>query len=826
MIADLRFALRQFAKYPSFTAILVCTLALGIGANTAIFSIVDATFLRPLPYADADRLVALEERTLKGSDLSVSYPDFLDWCGQQDVFSGIALYHSDSGKLKTAKGAELVSTCFISGDLFSVLGIRPLSGRGFSPGDDREGSAPVAWLTHEAWQKHFAGAADVIGRSVLLNGRSVAVAGILPDGFRFHRQVDLFLPLAPFAREQFMTMRENHSDAHGLGRLKPGVSLASAKTQMEAIARRIEQQYPKINDGITVRVMPLRESLAGDSKAQLLLLLGAVAMVLLIACVNVANLLLARSIGREREMAIRTAMGATRFQIVRQLLIESVLLAAAGGLLGLLVGLWGFSLTRSLMPWEIAPLVAENDAFDWRVLLYVGGLALAAGIGFGLAPAWQLSHANPNDALKNTRRRLHTFFGRFRLSDLLVVGQVSLALVLLVGASLMVLSLHRLLKVPSGLRPERVLTLQVSAPPLSQFQRDPYSFTAFYSRIVGAVASLPEADGAAVASGLPFTWNTNYTCFFRLDRPTPVAADLPSASNHTVSPDYFRTIGIPLLRGRGFTGQERQPVFPEGMELTPQNIGAIYKDVAIDGVISQRMAERFWPGEDPIGKRFQLGFPEMHLPAVEIVGIVGNTTQIGLDRGATAEFYLPMRQWPLMSAHVIVRTRMEPAAAVASVRAAVQSVARDEPVFDVKLMAERMDDFVSGRRFNRDLFASFAGAALLLSLIGIYGVLSFIVSQRTREVGIRMALGAQKRDVLHLVLSHGLRLIAAGIMLGIAGALAVTRLLASLLYGISPQDPGAFAVTTLGLGAVAVLACWLPARKAACVNPIEALRTE
>jgi putative ABC transport system permease protein len=823
---DLRYSFRLLAKSPGFTAIVVLTLALGIGANTTIFSIINATYLRSLPYPDSDRLMVLMEHDNSG-DTVVSYPNFLDWCAQQDVFSGLAIYHPNPAKLKTAENVELVSILLVSSDFFSVLGVSGMQGRSLTAEDDRVGAAPVAWVTHEAWQRYLAGDRELVGRTILLDGQAVTVAGILPAGFRFHRRADFYLPLAPYAQQQFMTMRQNHSDAYALGRLKPGVTATAAQVQMTAIAQRLEQQYPKINTGIGVSAHPLREYLAGQARPQLLLLLGAVGMVLLIACVNVANMLLSRSFAREREMAIRTALGATRIQLIRQLLAESLVLAAAGGVMGTLLGLWGYDFARQLVPWELQPLVESAGGFDLRVLLFVVGATVLTGVGFGLAPAWQLSHTNPTDALKKTPRAVRTLFGRVRVSDLLVVIQVALALMLLVGAGLLVRSLRQLLQVRSGIQPERIVTLQVPPPPMAQFQRDPYSFPVFYDRIIGAVGNLPQVEAAAVASGLPFTWSQNYMSFFRDGRPVPGPGEFPVASSHTVTPDYFRTMGIPLLRGRFFDGRERQPVIPPGLDLSPQNLGIIFKDVVFDGIISQRMADQYWPGEDPMGKRFRLGDPDMQLPWVQIVGVVGNTTQNGLDRGEAAEFYLPLRQFPVpIAMHLAVRTRMDPAAAVASIRTAIQSVAKDEPISDVQLMAERMAGFVSGRRFNLNLFAVFAGTALLLSLIGIYGVLSFVVSQRTREVGIRMALGAQRRDVLRDVLARGLRLALPGVLLGLAGAWGVSRLLQSQLFGVTATDPFTYVTGALLLLLAALLACWVPARRATLVNPTEALRSE
>ena len=823
---DLRFAFRLLGKSPGFTAIVILTLALGLGANTAIFSLINTTFLRTLPYQDADRIAMVVERT-NGGDISNSYPNFVDWCARQDVFTGLAMFHPSPAKLKTPNTLEMVSTLLVSRDFFSTLGVQPLQGRAMNAADDRAGAAPVAWVSYAAWQKYFDGDRALVGQTVELQGQPVAVAGVLPASFRFQRQADFFLPLAPYVQQLFMTMRENHNDAYAIGHLKPGVTFSAAQAAMTAIALQLEKDYPTINPGIGVHVIPLRENLAGGARSLQLLLLGAVGMVLLIACVNVANMLLARSLAREREMAIRTALGASRFQLIRQLLAESLLLACAGGAVGALVGLWGEEFVGRLIPWEMQPFAQSSGGFDLRVLAFVVGATLLTGVAFGLAPAWQLSHVNPNDALKNTRKSWRTVFGKYRASDLLVVAQVGLAMILLVGAGLMIRSLHRLLQVPSGLQPERVLTLQVAAPPMAQFQKDPLSFNTFYERAVDAVRNLPGVESAAVASSFPFTWSTNTMAFYRDGRPMPQSGHFPNANSHLVSPDYFRTMGIPVLRGRGFTGHEPQLTIPAGMDLSPQNLGEIFKGVVFDGVISQRMADQFWPGEDPVGRRFRLGYPDMGLPWVQIVGVVGNTTQTGLDQGDTTEFYLALRQFPQPSGtHLAVRTRMNPAGAVASVRAALQETIKDEPILDVQLMSERMDNFVSERRFNMNLFAAFACVALALSVIGIYGVLSFVVNQRTREVGIRMALGAQRRDVLFDVLTRGLRLIVPGLTLGTAGAWIVGRVLQSQLFGVTSTDLPTYGVGAILLFLAAVAACLVPARRATRVNPMQALRTE
>jgi len=826
---DLRFALRMFAKSPGFTAIVVFTLALGIGANTAIFSVINTTFLRALPYADPDELVHVSETSKQWDDMSVSYPNFLDWQAAQTSFSALAIYRTDGQKLETPVSTERVNVGYVSGEFFRAVGIHVTQGRDLAPADDVAAAAPVVWISHDVWLRQFAGAADAVGRTTILDGRNVSIAGILPSAFRFHRGIDVIVPLAPYAGAMFMLNRENHNGTSVIGRLKPGVTIETARAEMKGIAERLAKEYPSANAGAGINLKPLRDRIAGWARNNLVLLSAAVGMVLLIACVNVANMLLARAGARDREMAIRASLGATRRDLLRQLLLESLLLAFVGGALGLLVGAWGYDFARSqLVPWELRNLIEQSGGgLDGRVLAFAAGVALLTGIGFGFAPAWQLSHINPNDALKNTRRLVRTVFGRFHLGDLLVVAQVALALILLVGSGLMIRSLQRLSGVASGLSPERVLTLRVTAPPMEQYQRNPYGHVRFHEEVLAAVQQLPEVESAAFGSSLPFSWNTSSSWVFRTDRPAPAASDYPSANSHVVTLDYFRTMGIPLLRGRTFDGHEPQPTVPPGGLAGMETLVEIYKDIVIDAVISQRFADLLWKGEDPVGKQFQMGKPEMKLPRFRVIGLAGNTTQNGLDQEAPPEFYVTLRQFPApMDQFLVVRSRIDPAALTAAVRGAIKRVAPRETVFDVKLMAQRIDETVAGRRFNMNLFVFFGGVALLLSAIGIYGVLAFNVSRRTRETGIRMALGAQRRDIILATLAHGFALVLPGTLLGLAGAWAGSRLLQSQLYAISGTDPLAFLAGGLLLLLIAFVACALPARRAASVDPTQALRAE
>lgn len=823
---NLRLALRLLGKSPAFTALVILTLALGIGANTAIFSLVDNTCLRALPYPDAGRLVHVSEHSGQYSDMSVSYPDFQDWRAGQDTFSGLAIYRTEGAKLRTPDTAEQITVADVSQDFFSVLGVHVTQGRDLRPDDDRVGAAPVVWLTYSSWQRFFKGQPDLVGRTIMLDDVATTVAGILPESFRFHRYADVYVPIEPIVDRQFMRERANHNGTDVVGRLKAGVALETARAQLVAVGQRLEKQYPQSNAGISVNVIPLRQRLEGDATKGLYLLLGAVAMVLLIACVNVANMLLARSFGRSREMAIRTALGATRRDLFRQLLTESLLLAFGGGILGMLAGRWGYEFVARLAPWEMRELIRGAGGFDYTVWLFIAGLTLLTGIAFGLAPAWQLSHSNPNDALKNTRPAVRTLFGRFHLADALVFVQVALAVMLLVGAGLLIHSLQRLTSTPTGLQPDRVLTLRVSTPPAKALTADAAAFVRHHEAVLEKVRTLSGIESASFCSSLPYTWNTSSNSFFRTDRPPPQPGKFPNSNLHVVTADYFHTLGIPLLRGALFDGHERRAPLPE-QPITMEMVAKVYTDFIVDAVISRKMADEFWPGEDPVGKMFQVGMPEMRLAKMRIIGVVGNTTQTGAENGEQVEYYTLLAQWPAtISLHLVVRTRQDPLAAVATLRQAIHEVVPDEPIFDVELMSTRIANFSSDRRFSMGLFSFFAATALLLATVGIYGVLACLVGQRTRDIGIRMALGAQRSDVLRNVIGRGLAVALPGVIVGLAAAWAGSRALQSQLFGITGADVPVYAISGILLLAAALVACALPAQRAAKVNPVEALRSD
>jgi putative ABC transport system permease protein len=635
------------------------------------------------------------------------------------------------------------------------------------------------------------------------------------------------MPIEGIVDRQYMRERSTHAGTLVLGRLKPGVTIEAARTQMTAIAKRLEHQYPDSDSGVTASVVPLRERLEGDSTTYLFLLLGAVAMVFLIVCINVANMLLARSFARAREMAIRTALGATRLELLTQLLTESLVLAVLGGAVGTLAGIWGYEFVIRLAPWEMRGLVQEAGGFDVPVCLFITGLTLLSGVAFGLAPAWQLSHADPQAALKGRKTTVGTPLGRVYLADALVFIQVTLAVVLLVDAGLLIRSLQSLTSTPTGLRPDRVITLQVSSPAAASIGVDATAYIQHYESLLERVQVVPGIETAAFASALPYTWDVSNTWFFRPDRPLPEPGKYVSANPHVVTPGYFATLGIPLIRGSLFDGHEKRPPLPPGAPLTIESVGKTYAGFLVSAVINKKMAETFWPGEDPIGKIFQSGSPSMNLARMKVIGIVGNTTQTGAENGEPPEYYTLLSQWPAAGQlHLLARASKDPLGVVASLREAIRQADPDETIFDVEPMASRISDFSSDRRFQMSLFTFFAATALLLSAVGVYGVLACLVVQRTREIGIRMALGARHADVIRNVIRRGLRVVLPGVLIGLAAAWASSRFLQSQLFGVESTDLATYAVSGVLLTLAAFLACTLPALRAARVNPVEALRSE
>jgi putative ABC transport system permease protein len=793
---DLRYGARLLIKHPTFTVVAVLTLALGIGANSAIFTVVNAVLLRPLPFKEPDRLVSLWETTAKFDRGSVSVPNMKDWREQNDVLTDIAAFQGANFSLQDGDHPERIAGATVSANFFDLLGVAPQLGRTFLQGEDQPGNHRVVLLSDPLWRRNFGADPGIVGRSIPLGGETFTVIGVMPQSFQYpSRLTELWVPLV-FTPEQLKS-RGSHAFLL-IGRLKPGVSLAQAQEQMSVIAGRLEQQYPEQQAKRGIRLFPLQEDMVQYIRPALMVLLGAVGFVLLISCTNVANLLLARAAARQREIAVRMALGAGRLRLIRQFLTESVLLSVLGGALGLLIARWGvdglLALAGNYLP------RAGEVTLDWRVAGFTFLLSLLTGVGFGMAPALQVSRTDVQEALKEGGNA-GSSPRRNRLRSLLVVAEVASALVLLVGAGLLIKSFMRLLEVETGLRPEKVLTLTISLPEAKY--TEPKTATDFYARALDRISALPGVEAAAVINHLPLL-RTGYNGDVEIEGQSYPAGQLPLAEYRAVSPDYFRALGIPLIAGRFFDERDRE-------------------DAAPVVLVNQTFVNKFLAGQDPLGRRIK---PNKEW--VPITGVVGDVKQSGLTRAVMPEIFMPYEQAPSMtqSMTMVVRSTQDPGGLVQSIRREVAAVDPNLPIYNVQTMETVINKSVSDRRLNMLLLSIFAGVAMILSMVGIYSVMSYTVTQSTREIGIRMALGAQPRDVLKLVVGQGLVLTLLGVGLGVLGALGLTRLMESLLYGVKATDPLTFLGVSLLLIAVALLACYWPARRATKVDPMIALRYE
>jgi len=810
LFQDIRYGIRMLAKSPGFTAVAVITLALGIGANTAIFSVVHAVLLKPLPYKDAGRLVIVwEQNPERGWHRNiVSAANFLDWRRQNDVFTQMAAIDPQRAFNLTGTGnpeevwGERTTTNF-----FTLLGVRPFMGRNFLPEEDKPGGPRVVILSYALWQRRYGGDANLVGKQISLNNESYRVVGVMPSGFYF----------PPFWREWAgelwvpgLDLSNPVRTAHeyiAVARLKPGVSLAKAQAEMDTIAQRIVQQAPD-DKGWGVDLVGSREQAVGEIRRPLLVLFGAVGFVLLIACANVANLMLARSAGRDREIAVRTALGAGRGRLVRQFLTESVLLAFLGGTLGLVVAPWIIRVLAAVSGSSALGLWGSADLADVRVnagvLAFTLTVSLATGILAGLAPALSASTHNLNRSLKEGGRSGSEGVHHHRLRSLLVVSEFALALILLAGAGLMIRTLILLSRVDLGFNPRNVLTMRITLlGPRYQEQR---AQAEFFTRLLERVKELPGVQWATVSRGLPVEGWDGWG-FVTEDNPSPPPNETPDANYQVVAPDYFRAMGIPLLVGRFFTEHDTQQSLPVV-------------------IVNEELARKQWPGRDPIGRRLRVNEPGK--PWLTVAGVVGNVKTEWPDQEPRGEFYLPYTQypWDLAPRHFIVRTAMNPTTVAAAIQREVAALDKDQPVSDVRTLESVVGEAVGPQRFAMILLAAFAALALALASVGIYGVMAYSVSQRTHEIGIRMALGANRSNVLGMVFGQALGLALAGAGVGLAGALGLTRLLSSLLYGVRPSDPLTLALVTLALVGVSAFASYIPARRATMVDPIEALRYE
>ena len=807
---DLRYSLRMLRAHRSLTLVAMLVLALGIGANTAIFSVVNAVLLRPLPYQNADRLVTIWGSFLKLNieRLPAKAAEYLDYREQTQSFAQVAASNSTNYTLTGTAQPERLPGTRITTNLFSLLGAQVALGRGFTAEDAQVGHENVVIVSHTFWQQRFGGASDVVGKSLRLNDQNYTIIGIMPAGFQypqssfpFGEPAEFWTPLS-FSTEQ-IAQRQPPYFLNVIGQLKPGVTLAQARTEMRALAQRFEAQHPgyrgpnNADGGWRITVNQLEEEIAGQSRFALLLLWGAVALVLLIACANVANLLLVRATTRKRELAIRAALGASRFRLARQLLCESVLLALGGGAIGLWLAWWGVEALTALKL-ENLPRLDESN-LDWRVWGFTFLVSVLTGVLFGILPAWQASRPDVQQILKDGGAGVTR--NRHWLRNALVVGEIALAVVLLVGAGLLLNSLLRLQRVNPGLDINHLLYAELSLP--SSRYPTAENARAFYDELVSRVAALPGVEQASAANRIPLTGVITNDPFAiegrQLDFSNP-----PNASWRLVLPQYFHTVGIPLLSGRDFNAQDGNEV----------------------AIINQTMARKYWPGEDPLGKRLSLGVPSPTNSWKRIIGVVADTPQRTLESAPGADWYLPFAARASRDGHLLVRTVGDPAALAAAIRQQVWAIDKDQPVTKLVTMRESVHRTLGARRFNTWLLSGFAGLALLLAALGIYSVISYSVTQRTRELGIRMALGAQMRDVLRLVLRQGMALVVTGLVMGLAVSLALSRVLHGMLFGIGAHDPLTIVGVTVLLVGVAWLACYLPARRATRVDPLVALRHE
>jgi predicted permease len=799
---DMRYGARMLRKNPGFTLAAVLTLALGIGANTAIFSVVNAVLLRPLPYKDANRLVVLNETYQRVGLVSVSYPDFLDWRQQNRSFSAMAAVNNMDFDMAGAGRPDLVGGYAVSPNFLSLLGVHPILGRDFVPGEEKPGTAPVALISYKLWQSHFGGEGDVVGKPLRLDDKVYTIIGVLPANFRLPGDSDVLAPIGIWAGEAEMQDRGDRGDMIAVGRLAPGVTLDEARAEMEGIAGRLAAEYPRSNSEMGVSLQTMREEFVGDVRAATLIVFGAVILVLLIACVNVAGLFLVRGAARAQEIAVRLAFGASRGRIVRQMLTESLLLAAIGGGLGLVLGAWGISGLARLVE---DPLGNVPIRIDGNVLLFVGVVVILVAVAFGLVPALQAARPEIQEALKEGERGGAGGTRQHRLRNAFAVAETALALVLLVGAGLMLQSLYRLMRVSPGFRPERVLAMGMNLRSTQYSTKE--AQLNFWRQVLEHVRALPGVENAALGTTIPFTGNHSRSDITIEGLPLPSLGEFPHPDFHIVSQGFFSTMGIRLLGGRTFTDADNGKAAP----------------VAI---INQTLARRFWPGGEAVGKRILYGHPRPDAKWVTVVGVVGDTRMYGLDSPARFEVYVPLGQMGRGGLELVVRSAKDPAGLTGAIREAVASVNRDVPVYGVETMKQAVDDSVSTRRDTLLLLGSFSLLALVLAATGIYGVISYVVALRTHEIGVRMALGAGEREVLRLVLGQGAWLAIAGVGIGTAGALALTRLMASLLYGVRPSDPVTFAGAAILIAAVALVATYVPARRAMRIDPVVALRQE
>ncbi|HKR30152.1 MAG TPA: ABC transporter permease [Terriglobales bacterium] len=821
VMQDFSYGVRGLRRAPGFAALAILTLALGIGANTAIFSIIYAVLLRPLPYDKPGQLVRLYETEAAPGNYPFTGPDFLDWKTQNHSFQDMTLISwAHSMNLSGQGEPDHVMGIPTESNFFSLLGARPLLGRAWAQGEDEPAHDHVLILSYGLWQSHFGGDPKIIGRDVELNGEKYNVIGVMPAGFHFPAEAQLWVPLNMDSKG--LGPRGSHS-FRAFGRLKPGVSLQQAQSEMSVIAGRLEQQYPDSNYKVGASLVQLHEDMVGESRSSLLMMLWAVALVLLIACANIANLLLSRAVARQKEMAIRGALGAGRTRLIRQVLTESVLLSGTGAVAGLALAWGGVKVITSLKHLGLPEANAIN--INPAVLGFTLVLAFLTGVVFGIVPALQISRPDFFEELKGgAGSAISAGRKRRSVSDALVIGEVALSLLLLISAGLLLRDFIRLRSNNIGVRPEGVWTAVVSLPDAKY--KDPQPLFSFAESLLEKVGHIPGVESAALSNRMPLEGGSNGYISLRGQPFKPMSG--PLVESHAVSPDYFKAMGIPLLQGRVFTQEDVNTALAldkrvdainkSGGKLSPQEKNAI----TIPTVVNQAMVRQFWPNQNPIGQMFTRG--DKDGPWYEVIGVTGDVKQWGITHASVPEAYDAFDGSQYM--YVVVHTSTASMDVTSEVRHALTQVDAGLPLFGVRTMDQVIAEHASGQQFLALLVGLFSGLALILAAVGIYGVLSYLVTQRTREIGIRMSLGASRSNVLTLVLRHGMRLAGLGFALGLIAALAAGRLLSGLLHEIHPGDPATIALTALSLALVALLACYVPARRAAKVDPMVALRHE